>query len=88
MPSRAVIQVVIREVGKHGLGTRAILVPELVRALDDTELRVRHATLMSLLFIGPEAAGARDRIQAVIRTCDPEIRSLATRTLEAIGSEE
>lgn len=61
-------------------------VPALVRALDDTDPRVRRAVVEALGRFGPDAKAAVPALTRALSDGNAEIRVSAQRTLERIGA--
>ena len=75
----------IRALGSFGADARAA-VPELARALADSDVEVRQAAAWSLSQVGPTAgAGAVARLAEVLADPDPRTRDLAAVALATMG---
>jgi hypothetical protein len=77
---------VLKEVKKGRISPRArVLVPALVRALDDPSPEVRRRVASSLMSVGPEALSACPRLRKALRDKDAYVRAWSARALYCIG---
>ena len=81
-------QRMISEVNWGRISGRArVVVPALRAALDDGSKLVREGAVQALRAIGPEAAGACDKLREKLKHQDPVFRTLCARALHAIRLE-
>lgn len=87
-PSRDQREAMISAVQQGRTGTKArVLVPVLMKALDDPSRDVREAVAASFVYIGPVGAEAAPRLRAALGDEDAVVRLWAARALHGITLE-
>ena len=87
-PTREDRQAMIAAVRQGRVGTKAqVLVPVLIKALDDPSRDVRKAIAYSFVYIGPIAAAAAPRLRVALSDPDVTVRLWAARALHGITLE-
>lgn len=78
----------IAAVRQGHIGTKAqVLIPALIKALDDPSRDVREALVYSFVHIGPIAAAAAPRLRVALSDPDVTVRLWAARALHGITLE-